>query len=231
MSSLRQKVVQGQTDAITARLLLDGDPTNLTSATCEIFSPSGSSLATPTPTVSSEVATVSQAWPSATYERDYYYRADFVLNYSGGSKLFKVFFDVVKRVFESTLTDQDILDTMPALTIPTATQDFSRFRDFGWRYIERKIINRIPKGVFLEDVAKPEDFRDAHYYATVWKIFEARAFDGQGSFNWDSSEKYRVMADQEIMAVMNRMALDSDQSMFINEDTETFNISNIKIER
>lgn len=231
MADARQKVVQGQTDSIEAKLLVDGDPTTLTGATCEIFSPSGTSLATPTPTNSSEVSTVSLSWDSATYPRDYYYRADFSLTHAGGTKLLKVYFDVVLRRFESSLVDQDILDVLPALKVPSASQDFSKYRDFAWRRIERQIINRLPNGMFIEDVAKPEEFMDAHIYGTVWKIFEARAFDGQGSYNWDSAEKYRALADQEVQACLNRLALDIEKNLLINEETETYNLSSIKLVR
>lgn len=231
MSSLRQKMVQGQVNELVAKLLIDGDPTTLTSATCEIFSAGGSSLATPSVTVSTHIATVSQSWPEATYPRGYHYRADFVLNYSGGSKKLTVYFDVVKRRFESSVVDQDILDLIPALKIPSASQDLSKFRDAAWRYIERRLINRLPKGVVIEDVAKPEDFFDAHVNGTIWKVFEARAFSGNGTFNWDSAEKYKVYTEDAINAVMNRMFLDDDQDMLISEDDDDYNLSNFRLVR
>ena len=123
-----QYIAQDSVDTVNAALVILGVETTLTGAFVTIYSPGGAELVSRTAaTTSGNLASYSHSpnWATATFSRDYGYKAKFELEHASGTKIINVFFEVVRQRFESMVGSADLRK----LEVFSATSTIRQERD------------------------------------------------------------------------------------------------------
>lgn len=215
-----QEILEGTTDTLTVSFLVDGEPQTPTAATVEVRSPGDSVLLAATSTgvtFGAGFAQLEQAWSADTYPYDEFYRAEWTITYNSNTYQKRQYFDVVRRRFESGLTDTDLTDICPDLAdqLPSGTTTFSKWRNRSWdriRSMVRAHINK-PVGAF----ALPELLFEAHRMLTL-ADFHRSISRREGDVFWAQYESYQDEFDAEIKAALSRAPVDEDQNKSIEKD-------------
>lgn len=242
----RQYTKQGESQRLSVRLLDENqeplDLDALPSHTITVFSNGKSELIPETTTglaidlVDPSVLHYTRTWDESTFSRKSGYNAEFKLFSGGGAFTRSIRFDVVRRIFRSQLSDQEVFDLYPFIEKQLSTgETLAAFREQAWKDIENTIRQRWgsivgEKGlqysfegpydstIYPGDVFYPEDFFDAHLELTAGFFFRGNAFSSSPtSEDWaryqDSMERGRIYLDNALKNV----ALDLDKDGQIDE--------------
>ena len=212
----RQIAVRDQDNTIKIRLLLDGVETDLTSATATVHDPSGTQLIIPSVSVTGAVASFVASFPVASFPLNEGYFVKWWLSYSGGLKQQKTYFDVVLRRFESQLTDEDITNLHPYISLATGQTSFASYRRIAWRKISRLIRSRFSR--YPGDLFFPEDLFDAHLHLSLSEYFMSVSFESAGSEDWDKAQYFNKEGMDELAVVLSNVDVDMDEDGFLDTD-------------
>ena len=230
----RAVVVQQSTteDKINYRLFLDGVETTITGiASCKIYSPSGSVLnAAPTSSYSGSVATIQISFPEATYPLNEGYFVKWELANAVMDKKTTQYFDVVRRRFESQVSDNDILTLHPYLTLPASLNDYSSFRLRAWRKIERTIRARF--GTYPGNIFFPGDLYDAQISYALAAYFQASAFTTvTGSEDWEKSKYFEQEGSEQLELVLSNISIDLNDDGLIETNEKNYFLGGVSLIR
>ena len=230
LTGTQQVVEQDKEDSLSVRLMIDGVETTVTSSTVDVYTPGNSQVVTTgAATVSGYVATFSQTWTEATYPRDDGYYIDWTLNHAGGAVSRRIYFQVVRRRFESQLSDSDITDLHPYLTLPAGVTTFKSYRQNGWSRIFREVYGRF--GLYPGEIFKPSIFFDAHISFTLAEFFMSQTFDGPGSEDWEKAMFFKSEAEGILDNVLSRVSIDLDDDGTMEPDDRNVFLGGISIVR
>tara|TARA_Y100001937_G_scaffold16530_1_gene22823 strand:+ start:623 stop:1393 length:771 start_codon:yes stop_codon:yes gene_type:complete len=249
-----QYIEQNKADNLQIRLLNDAleDVTLVGAQSVQILAPGGAVLLAFTSagvTISGNVATLSQAWPEATYGRNHGYKAEWTLT-DGATTFERVqYFSIVRRKFRSVLTDADITAIHPYIIQQNQAASLSLYKQEAWQEITAICRSRIPASErFKQPPIKrdwtgpgrvddypgnffyPAEFRTAHLYLTLSWFFDHNSF-GNADQNEARALKYRERGLESLDLALSRVSFDrSDDGV---EDTweEDYAFSSLRIGR
>lgn len=228
-----QEVLSGQTDTIEYRFLdADGAPQTPTNVTVAIESPSGEVLQTATTsgvTISDSLITYQRTWDAANYpptrsladtlpadsmpkeNRNFGYKATWVITYGGSDYTRLTYFEPVNRHFLSQLSDADLTELFPQLqkqlTDPT-NGTFAAWRNKAWEKIAKRVereTGRHPGDTFL-----PEEFFECHRQRTLQEFFFTIS-RREGDVFWERYQECKQEADAEYRLAMGMLSMDDNR--------------------
>ena len=213
-------------DTLVTRLKVDGQVVTPTSATVTLYGPGGSALVTnATCTISGKE--VSYAFDvSATYSIDRGYKAVWRITYGGEVYTRTMYFDVVRRRFRSTLTDDDITGKYPYL----ASMNVSTFKPWmsdAWEYITQYLAGRVH--AYPGNVFRPEKFFQAHLMLTLseWHCYNALS-GNPVDVDVFKCEKYRERGEELLALAASVLDFDVNDDGVLNSSEEGLLYSTVR---
>ena len=243
-------IEQGKADKLAIRLLVDETAVALAgSQFVTLYAPGGAELLARTSTgvtTSSNVATLAQTWTTATYPRDYGYKA--VWELSDGATTYEriQFFEVVRRRFRSTLEDSDITALHPYVTEQNQQSSLALYKRESWEEIALLCRARIPSAPkqrtnmkdftggrissYVGNFFNPEDFRIGHLYLCLSWFFDHNSF-GSADQNQLRAENYRKRGLDAIDLALSKIAFDRDDDGLEDFVEEDFDFGVVRLAR
>jgi hypothetical protein len=227
-----QVVVQGETDAISVRLLdpSTGSDRTLTSGTVTIYGVGGDEKVASTPaTTSGAVASYSHAFTEANgFQRDLGYRAVWALVVGAVTYRRETYFQVARRRFVSQLTDADMTSAHPYLSAQLSG-GMASHRTKAWAEIERRVFGKVRR--YPGNVFHPERFFEAHEWLTLANAFFALSFDANPtSEDWAKYNEARKRGLEALDSAMSILDFDSDDDGILDtrELRQNFRMVNVR---
>lgn len=247
---IRRAVQQDSTDAVEYQLVVDHKPVDVTAASIALYDSSGSPIHAPGYTTGVTIdgadaskVSFTRVWNLAILSG---YRIRW--NLTTASRVYErdMFFDVVLRPFESSVTSQDVLDLHPSIESHLQSAElFIPYLRRGWDRIAREVDNRLREfpnwdrykrsrqpirgRIFPEEdvftphnVFDPEQFRDAHISWAMAEFYRANMFS-VGSEDEAKIDKFEQDGLEHIKAAFVKLEVDLDNDNVVDSYEEDRN--------
>lgn len=258
-----QYVEQGKVGSISIRLLDDltaqeiALSATLSASTLTLYGQGGAVIAaSANPTsVSGAVATYQRTWTTSSFPRLRGYRAEWTL--SDGSTTYDrtTYFEVVRRLFRSQLTDADLTDRIPYLTsrLPSGQSNFSLYRSDAWREIQERLTAVFPEirnayrsslgrnynnhmwgsidSDYPGNIFNPEQFFDAHRYLSLAIFHEDICIGGDiigESSDERAAKRFRQRYEEAFARAKTKIAIDVDDDGLMDDNERSYNYTSIE---
>lgn len=257
-----QAVEQGQTSSLEIILLDDNthEPITLSGTQqIQILGTGGGEVVPQTSTgvsASGSTATYTRTWDSATFERFRGYRAVWTLSDGSTTYVRPMYFEVVRRIFRSMLTDDHLTSKYTHLSsrLPDGVTSFARYREDAWQDITLRLRQRIPeirtqhiqqfhnKGgklgrlvAFADsdypgNLFNPEAFLRCHEFGTLAEFYRAISIGGNGQ-DADLAAQYEGLANEQYDIASSKVAYDLDDDGLLDVREREFSFNAIRVKR
>ena len=205
---------------------------------------------------SGSTATYSRTWDAATFDRYRGYRAVWTLSDGSTTYTRELYFEVVRRLFRSQLTDTHLTSKYTHLLgrLPDGVSSFARYREDAWEDITLRLRQRIPElrtqhisstqarggklGALVAyadsdypgNIFNPEAFVRCHEFATLHEFYRCITIGGSGQ-DADLAEDYKGLANEQFDIAASKVAYDLDDDGLLDVREREFSFNSIKVRR